>query len=472
MQQVTYYDQGAAASLGAHLFALRQRLPLLDDGAKTVWIHCAKPGEWKGHEVGEFAFDRATFDRIVANFERCNNPIPLTYEHPEHRGDDGIAAGWIHKLEVRSDGLWALAELTEKAAGHIRSGEYRFCSVVVDFESTDRETAEEVGPELYEIGLTNVPFIDGLSAIRLSRRASGTSHKELRMSIKDVLKEAAKELPDDATPEQLLKFVEGAMAKQEAVENKDGGKKEEPPAEASDKPAEEAVEANAEAKPEGEQRELAEDKVVDDQAMAVLEGLAQELSLDVPGLIAVLQERHDDVVKALGSDAPGEAETEAEATLNKTEEDGVKTVAASRVAALSKQLSEEKAAKVELTKRLEALEAQATEREVDDAITEGLFLDKDRDRLVKLARKDVALFREWRDEAKDNPAVPQGRKVVQAGPGKRKTDEADDGSDIDPEVLGPFKLAASRTFPHNRAKAEEKAIEWARDHLAGKSARA
>lgn len=152
--------------------SLRARLPLVADGASRTWIDLAFEGEWKGHHSGSFSFTQDVFKNIVARFEQQKNPIPLTYEHPEKwMGTPVVAAGWIHDLQVKDGHLWGLAEFTPKAAEMVKSGEYRFCSVVVDFESVDRKSGAEVGPELYEVGLTNTPFLDGQRPIALSRHA-------------------------------------------------------------------------------------------------------------------------------------------------------------------------------------------------------------------------------------------------------------------------------------------------------------
>lgn len=148
---------------------LRARLPLVADGAPRTWMDLAYVGEWKGHQAGDFKFTNEVFANIVARFEEQKNPIPITYEHPEKwMGTPVVAAGWIHELAIKDGHLWGLAEFTPKATDMIKQGEYRFCSVVVDFASIDRKSGDEVGPELYEVGLTNTPFLDGQKPIALS----------------------------------------------------------------------------------------------------------------------------------------------------------------------------------------------------------------------------------------------------------------------------------------------------------------
>ena len=470
-QTVTYYGDGDVARIG-HLYSLgrtlnldisKAQLELLDQDAPTVWIHCAVEGEWKGHPDGEFALNQKHFKRILDNFNATQNPVPLTYEHPEHRKDDGIAAGWIHKLKVDGDGLWAWCELTPKAASHIRSGEYRFCSVVVDLEATDRKTGDEIGPELIEVGLTNTPFIDGLSAIRLSRRSQpSSSHRSLRMNVKEALKAAQKELPDDASAEQVMQFIDGFMKQQsaasgEADENTEHMSQEtEALAEASAAPEGSESEVSA-SEPEGEdKRELASD--MDDQVRSTLEGLAESVGTDVAGLIGLLTERQDKVVQVLSEDM-GASDNPPAASHEPTRE-----IAASRIAALSKQVTDKDESVKRLSKRVEELESEATEREVSDAIEAGLFLDKDKDKLIKLARTDKKLWREWLDEAKASPALPTGKKV-HAKPKAPPESDDDDGSDIDPKLLNTY-LTAFRGAGRSEEQVRKLAVRSAREFLA------
>ncbi len=154
----------------SNVVRLRAALPLVAENSSRAWIDLAYEGEWKGHHAGEFSFTESVFANIVKRFSVQKNPIPITYEHPEkYMGTPIKAAGWIHDLRIQNGHLWGLAEFTPDAAQMVKNGEYRFCSVVVDFASIDRKSGEEVGPELYEVGLTNTPFLDGQRPIALSR---------------------------------------------------------------------------------------------------------------------------------------------------------------------------------------------------------------------------------------------------------------------------------------------------------------
>lgn len=146
-------------------------------GLKNIGeLHIAMEGSWEGHPQGGFKFTSDVFDAMIANFEAQKNPLPIDYEHaafpePGQRADTR-AAGWIQRLEKRmgadSYELWAVVEWTDKAAEMIRAGEYKFCSPAFAFTSTDRKTGADRGPELANVALTNLPFLDGQSPIRLS----------------------------------------------------------------------------------------------------------------------------------------------------------------------------------------------------------------------------------------------------------------------------------------------------------------
>lgn len=136
--------------------------------ANATWVHLATFGTWRGHPAGEFSFDADTFGEIVRNFEATKTPVPFKYEHPlKDMGQPVPSAGKVYDLKVTDSGLWAFTKFTDRAAEHIRAEEYSYCSVVVIFDSEDRVTADEIGAELLEVGLTDNPFIDGQEPIRL-----------------------------------------------------------------------------------------------------------------------------------------------------------------------------------------------------------------------------------------------------------------------------------------------------------------
>lgn len=149
---------------------LRSQLPLVSDDSARAWVEFAFTGKWEGYHGGPFEFKRSDLENMVNvfNSKANQNALPLKYEHPDAHGQPIPAAGWIHALELRGNSLWGYCEFTKRAEEFIRAGEYRFCSVEVDMHAIDRETAKELGPRLAAVGLTNEPFLDNQSPIRLS----------------------------------------------------------------------------------------------------------------------------------------------------------------------------------------------------------------------------------------------------------------------------------------------------------------
>lgn len=207
--------------LGGNVFALRSRLGLvsLDASSDLRDAHLFTFGEWNGHANGAFEFTPEVAQKMIANFEAQANPVPFTYEHDFVPGQPRPASGWVQSLEIRDNGLWAKVEWTAKAAEMIRAGEYRYCSVVVDFESTDRKTGEDIGPELLEVGLTNTPFVDGQEPLAASSVAARKACKMAEEIVKEEVESELKASDDaeEAAGAMLLTKLKEATGMEEAA---------------------------------------------------------------------------------------------------------------------------------------------------------------------------------------------------------------------------------------------------------------
>lgn len=201
------------------------KLPHVSERAPKRWVHMACEGTWKGHHSGrEITFTRELFAAFVQRFTATKNATAIKYGHPD--GDDFVAAGWILDMEIRDSGLWCLAEFTPPAAKRIADGEYRYCSVEFALESIDRVTGEVAGPVLSGLALTNVPFLDGLQAITLSRVGTPARdqaqefHMATEMQPSKVLAQIAKDLglKADATVDAILKKFNAIAAYMKAIE--------------------------------------------------------------------------------------------------------------------------------------------------------------------------------------------------------------------------------------------------------------
>ncbi|MBK8913590.1 MAG: hypothetical protein IPM64_03145 [Phycisphaerales bacterium] len=120
----------------------------------------------------DFEFTRRHALGAVRWFERIGRKLAIDYEHQSLDGraarDDGLrpAAGWISRLDVREDGLWATGVTwTARATELLRSGEYRYFSPVIYW--TDREYTDvaALGP----VALTNDPALCGVAPLTAGR---------------------------------------------------------------------------------------------------------------------------------------------------------------------------------------------------------------------------------------------------------------------------------------------------------------
>ena len=138
-------------------------------------IQVARCGTFDGHSQGGFAFDPATFDVLVRNFEAsANRRVPIDYEHAtEMTTAPGVlqhgapAVGWVTHLESRGEaGLYAHVDWVDpQAVERIRMGQYAYCSPAVVFGAIDPESGAAIGPKLTSVALTNRPFLDGMAAL-------------------------------------------------------------------------------------------------------------------------------------------------------------------------------------------------------------------------------------------------------------------------------------------------------------------
>ena len=138
-------------------------------------IQVARCGTFDGHSQGAFAFDPATFDAIIRNFEATENKrVPIDYEHasemptaPGVMQSGAPAVGWVTHLESRGEaGLYASVDWVDpQAVERIRMGQYAYCSPAVVFGAIDPTSGEAIGPKLTSVALTNRPFLDGMAAL-------------------------------------------------------------------------------------------------------------------------------------------------------------------------------------------------------------------------------------------------------------------------------------------------------------------
>lgn len=451
------------ADLGAYAlpqlgraFALRALVGLTGEGAekRTGPLHIAIEGSWEGHPDGAFTLDRAAFESCVAAFNAQANPVPVDWEHASVRGDveKARAAGWVQKLEIREDGLWALVEWTEEGAHDIRSGAYRYCSGVFEFGKSDRRTGEPIPCCLTSVALTNTPFIDGQRPIALSQRRVALSGGTKMEIPRDALEAALKALEGDTFTESQLESLIASVAAMQAAKDPDAGadveiEVEEPEsAAAGDLPVEETAALADE--PAEEEVPMADVPADPASIMAELESIAAAMGKDVAGLLAYLRE--------MSTGAAGDAAAANPAALS-AEVAALKAT----VQSYGKQLSKYRERDEAEAKAKREAEQRALSAEVDDMVATGVIVKADADAWRGLALADAKRFRALKSTLK--PAVPTGREASAPSVPAATASAADPMLDkSDPKVRALF----DRYRTQWRVTDEQKLEELVRRHLA------
>jgi phage I-like protein len=330
----------ATASLinlnGKSFISLAAKAPILGKDSDKTWVQMAYEGTFAGHVSGPFSFNKKSFGEILTKFNSVEQPVPITYGHPS--GDGAPAAGFIIELETRSGKkgleLWGLCQFTKKAAASIREGEYKFSSVVVDFASIDRVSGKSIGTELYQLGLTNNPFLEGMAAISLSK----INQRNLNMKSDKVV-----EVPVDPNAEPVLE-VEGVCPNCSKTECACK------PLAVGDAPIAEATE---EVTDETESPEEVAQEVVDPmmECKEICDMLSSATGLDIPTLSSAVKNNLDSVSAAINKTA----------TASKALADAAAAPVAPAPLPMSVELSAYKNRSTELQTEVDALRATVVE---------------------------------------------------------------------------------------------------------------
>lgn len=144
---------------------------------KRVWNKLACVGSFRGHPTGPFSLSGDTFSQIEKNFRNDGIPVQMDFDHASEipvsesvakaRGEVP-AAGWIHEVQARADGLYGCIEWLPATRDKILSGEYKFVSPAIRFGAKDTITGENVGAKLSSAAVCNKPFLKSLPALQAS----------------------------------------------------------------------------------------------------------------------------------------------------------------------------------------------------------------------------------------------------------------------------------------------------------------
>lgn len=118
------------------------------------------PCGYVSSEKGDFIVDADSFRLMKEHMKHRNIDIVIDYEHQTLNDVQAPAGGWIKELVLKSDGVYAKVEWTERARQYLLNREYRYLSPVVLVRKRDRKAAQ-----LHSAALTNTPAINGMTPI-------------------------------------------------------------------------------------------------------------------------------------------------------------------------------------------------------------------------------------------------------------------------------------------------------------------
>ena len=109
--------------------------------------------------------------QIIAAFDAAQTDLVVDYEHATLKaaetGQQNPAAGWISKYVWDDErGLMGEVKWTQRAKDMIDSGEYRYLSPVLEYDTLGNVRG------LHSVALTNSPALDGMALAALSRQNS------------------------------------------------------------------------------------------------------------------------------------------------------------------------------------------------------------------------------------------------------------------------------------------------------------
>lgn len=152
--------------------------------------------------------------QIIAAFDAAQTDLVVDYEHATLKaaetGQQNPAAGWISKYVWDDErGLMGEVKWTQRAKDMIDSGEYRYLSPVLEYDTLGNVRG------LHSVALTNSPALDGMALAALSRQNSINPKQETSMNKEALIKLLC--LAADADD----KAIEAALAE---AQEKLGGK--------------------------------------------------------------------------------------------------------------------------------------------------------------------------------------------------------------------------------------------------------
>ncbi len=172
-----------------------------------VWYCIFPEGVQEVEGFGEYLVDRTAWEMVQARLLRRGVDIVFDYEHQTLADTKAPAAGWCKEWRYQAGvGIEARIHWTDTAAGHLKSGEYRYFSPVFQVRRGDKRIYS-----VHSVALTNAPRTNNIKPL-LAKLGAQLEDKEHDMDLLKMMIAALK-LKEDATNDDVIAAVAGIQKK-------------------------------------------------------------------------------------------------------------------------------------------------------------------------------------------------------------------------------------------------------------------
>ena len=176
----------------------------------------AKVGEWKGHREGTFKLELKDLEEIKKNFDSTELDAVIDLDHATIFYGTGEAYGWIKELEIKDDVLYvSKVEWLEHGAEVLKAKKYKYISPVLEPNSIDPVTGNNIGWTLHSAAITNRPFLEDLGEVIPNNKQSKKGEEDVGKKTNEELEADVKELKEEnqrLKDEKITQQVNGAIA--------------------------------------------------------------------------------------------------------------------------------------------------------------------------------------------------------------------------------------------------------------------
>ncbi|WP_419782349.1 phage protease [Malaciobacter marinus] len=133
----------------------------------------AKVGEWKGHRDGSFKLELKDLEEIKKNFDDSQIDAVIDLDHATLFYGTGEAYGWIKELEIKEDSIFVnKVEWLEQGKELLESKKYKYISPVLEPNTIDPVTGNNIGWTLHSAAITNRPFLEDLGEVIANNKSN------------------------------------------------------------------------------------------------------------------------------------------------------------------------------------------------------------------------------------------------------------------------------------------------------------